>query len=155
MTQAGRRFYRQSYTRYIIHVPTYLTRHSSGARFSEDHYDITGEQLGMDVKLNARGSEQEQLSQLERAYVAWLASGAAAAIIVPPSDNGSDVEMHIDPARRPTFDIQHAHVRDGTLTADTLLDRVVFGARSWPRTCGNCVTCTRCPGAGVASAVWT
>ena len=45
-----------------------------------------GEQVGLDVELNVRGSEQEQLSQLERAYDAWLASGAAAAAVVPPSD---------------------------------------------------------------------
>ena len=75
VTQAGRRCYRQSYARYIVHVPTYLVRRSTGARFREDHYDITGEQLGMDVELNARGSAQEQLSQLNRAYDAWLASG--------------------------------------------------------------------------------
>ena len=61
VTQAGRRFYRQSYARYIVHVPIYLVRRSTGARFREDHYDITGEQLGMDVELNARGSAQEQL----------------------------------------------------------------------------------------------
>ena len=41
---------------------------------------------------------------------------------------GPDVELHVDTARPPTFDIQHAHLRDGRLTADTLLDRVVFGS---------------------------
>ena len=92
------------------------------------HRGVTGEQLGMDVGLNVRGSVQERLSQLNRAYDTWLASGAAAATVVPPSDYGPDVEMHIDAARRPTFDIQEAHVRDGRVTADTLLDRVVFGA---------------------------
>ena len=29
VTQAGRRFYRQSYTRYIVHVPTFLVRRST------------------------------------------------------------------------------------------------------------------------------
>ena len=102
-------------------------RRSTGARFREDHYDITGEQVGMDIELNLRGTDQEQRSQLERAYDAWVASGAAERAVVPPSDYGPDVEMHIDPARRPTFDMQEAYVRDGRRTADTILDRVVFG----------------------------
>ena len=29
VTQAGRRFYRQSYARYIVHVPTFLVRRST------------------------------------------------------------------------------------------------------------------------------
>ena len=45
---------------------------------------------------------------------------------MPPSDFGA-VDMYIDTARRPTFDVQTTHVRDGRPTADTLLDRVVFG----------------------------
>ena len=45
---------------------------------------------------------------------------------MPPSDYGA-VDMYIDTARRPVFDVQNIHVRDGRLTADTLLDRVVFG----------------------------
>ena len=47
VTQAGRRFYRQTYARYIVHVPTFLVRRSTGARFRDDHYDITGEQVGL------------------------------------------------------------------------------------------------------------
>ena len=46
---------------------------------------------------------------------------------MPPSDFGPDVELHVDTNRRPIFDVQSLHVRDGALTADTLLDRVVFG----------------------------
>ena len=93
VTQAGRRYYRQSYTRYIVHVPTYLVRRSTGARFQDDHYDITGEQLGMDVELKARGTtREEQMNQIAWAYDLWLASGAAEASIVPPSDFGPDVE---------------------------------------------------------------
>ena len=46
---------------------------------------------------------------------------------MPPSDYGPDVELHVDTARRPTFDVQSQYVRDGQRTADTLLDRVVFG----------------------------
>ena len=46
----------------------------------------------MDVELNARGSRQEQLSQISRTYDFWLASGAAEAAIVPPGDFGPNVE---------------------------------------------------------------
>ena len=127
VTQAGRRFYRQSYTRYIVHVPTFLVRRSTGQRFRDDRYDVTGEQIGMDVELNVRGSAQEQLDQLNRVYDAWVASGAADAALVAPSDYGPDVELHVDAARRPTFDVQEAYLRDGRLTADTVLDRIVFG----------------------------
>ena len=62
----------------------------------------------MDVELNVRGSAQEQLDQLNRVYDAWVASGAADATIVAPSDYGPDVELHVDTARRPTFDVQEA-----------------------------------------------
>ncbi len=37
------------------------------------------------------------------------------------------MELHVDATKRPAFDIQTAYVRDGQLTAETLLDRVVFG----------------------------
>ena len=46
---------------------------------------------------------------------------------MPPSDFGSNVDLRIDTARRPTFDVQTTYMRDGRPTADTLLDRVVFG----------------------------
>ncbi len=84
-TQAGRRFWKQSYTRYIIHVPTYKVRRSTGERFHEtDHrYDVTGEQIGFDVELNVRGTPQEQLDQLNRAYDAWVASGRAEDVLRP------------------------------------------------------------------------
>ena len=152
VTQAGRRFCRQSYARYIVHIPTFLVRRSTGARFRHDHYDITGEQVGLDVEPNVRGSAQEQLSQLNRVYDAWVASGATA--IIPPSDLGPDIELILDTARRPTFDVQETHVRDGRLTADTLLDRVVFGEPG-PKTCGSCTACTRSRGGATASAAWT
>ncbi len=45
---------------------------------------------------------------------------------MPPSDFGA-VDMYIDTARRPVVDLKTIHVRDGRPTADTLLDRVVFG----------------------------
>ncbi len=43
VTQTGRRYYRSSYARYIVHVPTYLIRSSTGQRFRDDRYDVTGE----------------------------------------------------------------------------------------------------------------
>ena len=46
VTKAGRRFHTTSYSRWIIHVPTYLKRRSTGARFREDKFDLTGEQAG-------------------------------------------------------------------------------------------------------------
>ena len=128
VTLAGRRFFAQPYSRYIVHVPTVFVRRSTGARFREDGYDVTGEQVGMPVEsMNVRGSEQEQLRQLEQAYDSWIASGAADVTIVAPSDYGADVELRVDTTRRPSFDIQTLHVRDGQLTADTFLDRIVFG----------------------------
>ena len=126
VTKAGRRFYKESYTRYIIHVPTYHVRRSTGERFRNDKYDITGEELGMDVELNVRGTDQEKFEQLNRAYDAWIASGKAEEVLVPTSDFGAS-DLRIDFERRPTFDVQKAYVRDGKLTADTILDRVVFG----------------------------
>ena len=46
-TRAGRRFYRQPYTRWIVNIPTYRVRLSTGSRFGYDWIDVTGESLGM------------------------------------------------------------------------------------------------------------
>ena len=55
VTRYGRRYYAQGYARYIAHIPTYLIRRSTGVRFREDHYDITGEELGMPAEfMNTR-----------------------------------------------------------------------------------------------------
>ena len=107
---------------------TYKVRRSTGERFHEadDTYNVTGEQIGFDVELNVRGTPQEQFDQLNRAYDAWVASGKAEAVFVPPSD-GLNVDLRIDTSRRPSFDVQTTYMRDGRPTADTLLDRVVFG----------------------------
>ena len=70
---------------------------------------------------------EEQREQLHRAYDACVASGKAKAALVPSSDFGSNVDMYRDTSRRPTFDVQTLHLRDGRLTVDTLLDRVAFG----------------------------
>ena len=66
VTKAGKRYHTTSYSRYIIHVPTYMVRSSTGARFREDKFDVTGEQMGLDAELNARGTLDEQFSQLNR-----------------------------------------------------------------------------------------
>ena len=125
VTKTGLRFHNDSYTRWIAHVPTYMVRKGTGARFRADRFDVTGEQLGL--SLNARGTDEQQLSMLNRLYDAWVASGAAQQALVMPSDFGGDVEMYIDTTRRPTFDKQEIGVRDGKRTVDTILDRVVFG----------------------------
>ena len=36
VTTAGRRFYRQPYTRWVVHIPTYRLRVSTGSRFHEN-----------------------------------------------------------------------------------------------------------------------
>ena len=79
-------------------------RRSTGVRFREDHYDITGEEVGMPAEfMNARGgSEQEQLRQLEKAYDTWVASGGADTTIVAPSDYGPDVDLRVDTTKRPS-----------------------------------------------------
>ncbi len=41
-TQAGRRVWKQSYSRFIIHVPTYLVRRNTGARFRDDNFNVRG-----------------------------------------------------------------------------------------------------------------
>ena len=97
----------------------------NGKRFREDKFDVTGEELGL--ALNARGTDEQQLSLLNRLYDAWVASGNAQQALVLPSDFGEDVEMFVDTTRRPTFDKQEVGVRDGKFTINTILDRVVFG----------------------------
>ena len=59
VTPAGRRFYNQSYTRWLVHIPTYMVRRSTGQRFDMSRHDLTGEDLGMSTELQARGSEAE------------------------------------------------------------------------------------------------
>ena len=56
VTKAGKRYHTTSYNRYIVHVPTYMVRRSTGARFREDKFDVTGEQMGLDVEFNARAA---------------------------------------------------------------------------------------------------
>ena len=63
VTKPGKRFYRTRYTRLLVRIPTYYVRLSTGARFRQDTYDVTGEQMGLNVELNARGTPEEQLMQ--------------------------------------------------------------------------------------------
>ena len=127
MTKAGQRFHQMGYARYIVQVPTVYERLSTGALFRPDHYSVTGDQVGWNVELNVRGAPEQALSQLNRLYDEWVASGAAQAAVVPGSDYGPSVKLHVDTTRRPRFDMQQAYVRDGKRTVDTILDRVVFG----------------------------
>ena len=39
VTKAGKRFYRTTYARFIVKVPTYYVRKTTGRRFREDTYD--------------------------------------------------------------------------------------------------------------------
>ena len=127
VTKAGQRFHQTGYARFIVQVPTIYERLSTGALFHPDHYNVTGDQVGWNVELNVRGTPEEALSQLNRLYDEWVASGAAQAAVVPGSDYGPSVKLHVDTTRRPRFDMQEANVRDGKRTVDTILDRVVFG----------------------------
>ena len=73
VTRDGRRFYRQPYTRWLVHIPTTLVRRSTGATFQTTRHDRTGEELGLTRELQARGSEQEQRRQVQAAVEAYLA----------------------------------------------------------------------------------
>ena len=106
-TRAGRRFYRQPYTRWIVNIPTYRVRLNTGSRFGYDWIDVTGESLGMYRELNQRGPETEQLASVRAAVeemiaqntpgpISWHLLGAQA------SELGDGVELYIDTARQPT-----------------------------------------------------
>ena len=127
VTKYGRRYFNQPYARYIAHIPTYRTR--NGVRLGNDSYDVTGEQLGMPAAVtNTREvSLQDQLRQIEQAVDRWLAEGGAEATLVWAGDVTGNVQLHVDTNKRPSFSIQTQYVRDGQLTADTVLDRIVFG----------------------------
>ena len=126
VTLAGRRYHEQGYARYMLQVPVVYVRESTNARFRPDYYQVTDNQLGWDVQLNVRGAPQEAMSQLTRFYEQWLNSGAAEQTLVPSSEF-KGAKLIVDTSRGPRFDLQHAYVRDGQRTVDTLLDRVVFG----------------------------
>jgi len=126
VTTAGRRFHNMGYAQYMLQVPIVFVRESTNATFRQDYLPVTDNQLGWDVQLNVRGAPQEAMSQLNRFYDQWLASGTADQLLIPPSDY-KGAKMIVDTSRRPRFDMQHAYVRDGKRTVDTILDRVVFG----------------------------
>ena len=58
-TIAGRRFYTQSYSRWLVHIPTINRRKSTGQTFETSQVDRTGEQLGLSTELQARGTVEE------------------------------------------------------------------------------------------------
>jgi hypothetical protein len=132
VTVAGRRFYRQPYTRWVVHIPTYRERTSTGGRFHHDAVDVTSESLGLDPRgLQARGSEVDQRAAVSAAVDALIAAHGGA---VPHHMLGAEasrlepgVEVYIDRDRQPTISVSTTYVRDGGLTVDTMLDRVVFG----------------------------
>ena len=65
-TKAGQRFHQMGYARHMVQVPTVFERISTGARFREDYYPVTDNQLGWSVQLNVRGAPQQAMSQLHR-----------------------------------------------------------------------------------------
>ena len=76
VTAAGRRYYQQSYTRWLVHIPTILVRLSTGATFQRTRHDRTGAELGLSRELQARGSEAEQRQQVQAAVEAYLQEAA-------------------------------------------------------------------------------
>ena len=131
VTTAGRRFHTMGYAQYMLQVPIVYVRENTNATFRQDYLPVTDNQLGWDVQLNVRGAPEQAMSQLNRFYDEWVASGTADRLLVAPSDI-TGAKMIVDNTRRPRFDMQHAYVRDGRRTVDTILDRVVFGTPLFP-----------------------
>ena len=63
-TLAGRRFYREAYTRWVVRVPTYRRRTTTNSTFGHDWRDVAGDSLGMYRELNHRGPEADQLASV-------------------------------------------------------------------------------------------
>ena len=70
VTKAGKRFYRTTYTRFIVKIPTYYVRLSTGRRFREGSYDLTGDQMRFGIRQNVRGTPEEQLTLMFEATCA-------------------------------------------------------------------------------------
>ena len=132
-TPAGRRFYRQSFTRWLIHLPTCMQRRSTGARFNFDRNDLTGEDIGIpEEAMRAFGGSEAQQRQVVRDAVnAFLAThGMNLSPFIYDGDD--EIDIMYDSTREPEFSIQTSGLRDGTVEADTLLDRVVWGEPIFP-----------------------
>ena len=127
VTAAGRRYYNQSYTRWLVHIPTILVRKRTGTTFQRTRHDRTGEELGLSTEIQARGSEAEQRRQVQAAVEAYLerAGGENAELDIYEGDE--DVAVRYDSSRAIEYSMQTQGIRDGQMTADTILDRVVFG----------------------------
>ena len=129
-TVAGRRFYAQPYTRWLVHIPTILVRRTTGATFQTTRHDRTGEELGLSRELQARGSEEEQQRVVQAAVEAYLASAGDEPLDFYEGDE--DVMVRHDPSRPIEYSVQTTGIRDGGYTADTILDRVVMGSPIFP-----------------------
>ena len=133
VTRDGMRFYAQSYTRWIVHIPTILRRISTGKTFQTTRHDRTGEELGLTTELQARGSEDEQKRVVTTAVERYLQDSVAGwngALDVYMGDD--DIEVLYDDSRSIEYSVQTSGIRDGGLTVDTILDRVVFGTPIFP-----------------------
>ena len=126
-TAAGRRYYNQSYTRWLVHIPTILLRRSTGATFQTTRHDRTGEELGLSPELQARGSQDEQKRQVQAAVETYLQDAGGENAELDFYEGDEDIEVHYDNSREITYSMQTQGIRDGQMTADTILDRVVFG----------------------------
>ena len=125
VTAAGRRYYQQSYTRWLVHIPTILVRRSTGATFQTTRHDRTGEELGLLPELQARGSEAEQRRQVQRAVEAYLEQAGGQNAELDFYEGDENVIVRYDSSRPITYSMQTQGIRDGQMTADTILDRVV------------------------------
>ena len=127
VTVAGRRYYSQSYTRWLVHIPTILVRRSTGATFQRTRHDRTGEELGLSRELKARGSQDEQRRQVQAAVEDYLRAAGGDNAELDFYEGDENVIVRYDHSREITYSMQTQGIRDGELTADTILDRVVFG----------------------------
>jgi hypothetical protein len=127
VTVAGRRYYKQSYTRWLVHIPTILVRKKTGATFQRTRHDRTGEELGLSTEIQARGSEAEQMRQVQAAVEAYLESVGGKNAELDFYEGDEDVAVRYDSTRAIKYSMQTQGIRDSQMTADTILDRVVFG----------------------------
>ena len=95
VTPAGRRFYRQSYTRWIVHLPTYMRRRSTGERFNFDRHDLTGEDIGIPAEFMhaAGGSEAQQRHVVQDAVRRFLSNNSLEAFIY---DGDDEIDIEYD-----------------------------------------------------------
>ena len=127
VTTAGKRYYKQSYTRWLVHIPTILVRRRTGTTFQRTRHDRTGEELGLSTEIQARGSEAEQRRQVQAAVEAYLESAGGENAELDFYEGDENIAVRYDSSRAIEYSMQTQGIRDGQMTADTILDRVVFG----------------------------